>query len=211
MRPPGLRWITFGGVIAFVALLAYGLAAQAPDRTVDDALAAGTAPRAPEFELDVLTRGAGRSAPAVAFRRAAADGKVALSELRGTPIVLNFWASWCSPCATEAPVLSAGWSRAAPQGVLVLGLNQQDIREDASQFVQRHELRFPHVREGGKETARSYGATGLPETFFIDAAGRIVGHVIGVVERGQFDRGIRAAKGGRVLPPAAGGAVRATP
>ena len=163
-----LPWVAVAAVAAFVGLLAYGLAARAPDRTIDEALAAGSGAPAPDFELEVLVPSAGGSGPSAAFRRAAEDGTVALSELRGIPIVLNLWASWCSPCATEAPVLASAWPPAARDGVLFLGLNQQDIRDEARQFVARHDLAFPHVREGMKVTARAYGATGLPETFFID-------------------------------------------
>lgn len=141
---------------------------------------------------------------------ALSDGRLALSELRGTAVVLNFWASWCAPCRTEARVLEDGWQEAGQRGVLFLGLNMQDVTEDARDFVREFGLTFPHVREGGKETARRYGATGLPETFFISARGRVVGHVIGAMEPGQLRAGISAAERDRPIAAGEGGARQTT-
>ncbi len=118
-------------------------------------------------------------------------------ELRGTPLVVNFWASWCDPCRTEAAVLERGWKRARERGVLFVGLNMQDVSQDARDFLREFELSFPNIRDPTNDTARAYGATGIPETFFISAKGKIVGHVIGTVSEVQLDRGVAAALSGR--------------
>ncbi len=135
------------------------------------------------------------SDPGAAWQRAAADGEVSLDELRGTPLVVNFWASWCDPCRAEAKVLERACE--AQDGVLFLGLDAQDAREDARDFIAQFGLTFPHVRDAGNDTQRAWGVTGLPETYFIGADGRVVGHVIGTVDDAQLRDGIEAAKAGR--------------
>jgi cytochrome c biogenesis protein CcmG, thiol:disulfide interchange protein DsbE len=206
-----LRLVGVVAVTGFVALLAYGLTAQAPDRTIDDALARAETIDAPAFELDVLERGRVPSRLAPRVDRATADGRIALAELRGAPIVLNLWASWCDPCRAEAPILERGWRDAAPQGVLFLGLDMQDAQEDARKFLRAFSVSYPNVREAGRETARAYGATGLPETYFITADGKIVGHVIGALSAAQLRDGIAAARSGRPAAAREGGARQATP
>ena len=192
-------------VVLFVALLAYGLLSKAPDKTIDSALADGRSVAAPGFALRVLERGKPGPLSDV-WSRAAADGTVDLRELRGTPLALNFWASWCDPCRSEAPLLERGWKQARAQGVLLVGLDQQDAPDNARAFIREFGLTFPHVREAGRDSARRWGVTGIPETFFIDARGRIVGHVIGVVNAQQFDAGVRAARAGKPVPSETGGA-----
>jgi hypothetical protein len=88
-----LRWLVVLAAAAFVGLLVYGVTAQAPDRTIDDALARADAVDAPGFEVDVLQRGRVPAPLASVVDRAARDERITLAELRGTPVVLNFWAS----------------------------------------------------------------------------------------------------------------------
>lgn len=197
-------------VIAFIALLVYGVLAQAPDSTIDDALAQQQPLPAPGFELEVLANGEPGEKLKDAWRRAAADKRVDLAELRGTPVVLNFWASWCDPCRTEAPVLRRGAERWRDRGVLYVGLDMQDVREDARAFLTEYKLNFPQVRDPTKATARRWGVSGIPETFFISARGEVVGHVIGVVSSEQLDAGAAAARVGRPQSTARGGKQRQT-
>jgi cytochrome c biogenesis protein CcmG/thiol:disulfide interchange protein DsbE len=200
-----LRCLGVLAALGFVALLVYGVTTQAPDRTIDDALARAEAVHAPDFELDVLERGRVPRAVAPVIDRAAADGRIALSELRGTPVVLNFWASWCDPCRVEAPMLERGWRQAGREGVLFLGLDMQDVTGDAREFLRAFSISYPNVHEAGKEVSRRYGVTGLPETFFISRRGRIVGHVIGALTPGQLRAGVAAARSGRPAPASRGG------
>lgn len=208
-----LRWVARGAAIAvavaFVGLLAYGLATKSTDTRIDDALADGRLVAAPGFDLDVLQRGAvpGHSRLSAAL----ADGRLSLRELRGSPVVLNFWASWCVPCREESPDLERQWRATRAAGVVVLGLDMQDVTDDAREFIREFGLTYPMVREGGNDTARKYGTTGIPETFFISPAGRVVGHVIGVASPDQLRLGVAAARAGRPLGVEEGGEQRTGP
>jgi len=207
-RSPARRALRVAGVlaaVAFVALLAYGLTTKATNSTIDDALSRGESVAAPGFTLSSLAEG--RDA-GDAWAKAASDGDVSLSELRGTPLVLNFWASWCDPCRAEAKVLEKAWKQQSGSDVLFLGLDAQDAREDARDFISQFGLTFPHVRDPGNDTQRAWGVTGLPETYFIAADGSVVGHVIGTVDDGQLRDGIAAAKSGRPAGADQGGEQR---
>jgi len=196
-------------VAGFVGLLVYGLVAQSPDTSIDDALAREESVAAPGFTLDVLTSGKpGRLARP--WNRAARDNRVDLMELRGTPVVINIWASWCDPCRQEAPVLRRGWQKARERGVLFVGLNMQDTREDALNFLRGLRQDFPNVKDPTNDTSRRWGATGIPETFFISRAGDVVGHVIGTVTDQQLAEGVRAALDGRPRGADEGGEQRPT-
>ncbi len=215
MSAPGRsrRWgagriAVLGVAAAFVALLVYGLLAQSPDRSIDDALADGQPLAAPAFELPVLEGGRPPARLAPVLERAAADGRIALRELRGTPVVLNFWASWCTPCKDEAPVLQRAWRQAGSHGALLLGVNVADSGDDARAFSAGLGLTYPSVKEAGKEILRRYGATGLPETYFLDRDGRVVFHVIGSISDAQMRAGLAAARAGRSGQPQRGGAQR---
>jgi len=194
--------------VAFVALLAYGLTTKAPDSTIDDALSRGEAVAAPGFTLDALASGRATGRPGALWRAAAADGEVALEELRGAPLVINFWASWCDPCRAEAELLEAQWRDTRSRDALFVGLDTQDAREDARAFIADFGLTFPHVRDPGNETQRAWGVTGLPETYFLSRDGRVVGHVIGTVDAAQLREGIAAARSGRPRDADRGGEQR---
>jgi cytochrome c biogenesis protein CcmG/thiol:disulfide interchange protein DsbE len=194
---------------AFVGLLVYGVMAKTPNRTIDSALADHRAVSAPGFELAVLANGRAGPLSAV-WSRAAADRRVALKELLGTPVVVNFWASWCDPCRVEAPVLERGWRAARRRGVLFVGLNQQDVREDARAFMRHFAHDFPSVRDPTGATANRWGVTGIPETFFISREGNVVGHVIGTVTPAQLTDGVSAALAGRPRAADEGGEQKPT-
>ncbi len=205
MRRPPLTAVAAGAVgVLFVALLGYGLASQAPIRTIDGQLAQGRTAVAPGFKLPVLHRGElGPLAQRV--RGPLADGRLSLAELRGAPVVLNFWASWCDPCRKEAPLLEASWRRSRSDGVVFVGLNMQDARSDARRFLNEFAVSYPNVREPDDARARAWGTTGLPETFFLSRDGRVVAHVVGLIREPQMRAGLEAAMTGRAVAPGRAG------
>lgn len=183
---------------ALIALLLYGLLGRGGAPTLADDLSQGRAVTPAPVTLPLLVRGTVRPPLDAVVDAAARDGEVSLTELRGTPVILNVWASWCGPCKAESPVLRRLWAAAAPRGVLVLGLNQQDVRRTARAFVAEERLTYPSVRDGSDEASRSLGATGVPETYALDARGRIVAHRAGAISDADARALLRAATTGRV-------------
>jgi cytochrome c biogenesis protein CcmG/thiol:disulfide interchange protein DsbE len=196
------------GVVALVALLAFGLRTTGTADDLRSALDQGSSAPAPPFELEILDPGDVPTTLEPRLREATADGGLSLEELRGTPTVLNFWASWCDPCREEAPVLERGWRRDGRDGVLYVGLDMQDLSGDAEEFLAEFGITYPTIRDPGREVADAYGLTGIPETFFIDARSRVVGQAIGVLDARQLELGARAARDGRVIGLLQGGEQR---
>lgn len=126
----------------------------------------------------ITTPGVGDAAPDFEAPYLEGEGSLALSSLRGKPVVLNFWASWCEPCKDEAPMLRRAHELYGDD-VTVVGIDIRDAISDARAFVDRYDLDYLHVRDERLEIYSDYGLTGQPETFFIDDQGVIVEHVPG--------------------------------
>jgi cytochrome c biogenesis protein CcmG, thiol:disulfide interchange protein DsbE len=153
-------------VLALVALLAYGLSQNEPDRSLEDALARGELERAPALELPKLSGG----------------GQGALADYRGEVVVLNFWASWCEPCREESPLLERWHQRMARSGGTVLGVDVLDVTSDAEEFIDEYDLSYPMLKDKDGDALESFGVVAYPETFVIDRDGRIT-----AVRRGPVD------------------------
>ena len=153
-------------LLALIALLAYGLAQNEPDRGVDEALARGERSPAPEFELPKLGGG----------------GSTSLADYRGQVVVLNFWASWCKPCRDESPLLERWHRRIRDRGATVLGVDILDVTGRAQDFVDEYGLTYPMLKDKDGEGLDKFGVVAYPETFVIDRQGRIA-----AVARGPVD------------------------
>lgn len=144
---------------ALLALLAFAVAGQGTDTSLDAQLARGGRPAAPA---------AATSLPGLRSSRS-----VTLSALRGKVVVVNLFASWCQPCLAEAPILERTQRLLARQHGTVLGVTYRDTTGDAEQFVRQQHIDYPVVRDVTGTFARAFGANGIPETFVIDRAGRV--------------------------------------
>ncbi len=155
-----------------IGLLVYGVTAQSPNRTLDEAVAQGQRPVAPQAtrKLPVLSGGVSASGDS-------------LAAYRGKVVVLNFWASWCVPCQTEAPLLERAQSRLAAHNGTVLGVTYLDASTDSHGFVREHHITYPNLRDTTGEFAHAYGTDQLPESFVIDRDGGIV-----AISRGEIDQ-----------------------
>ena len=109
------------------------------------------------------------------------DGKPAhLTDMRGTVVVLNFWATWCPPCVDEAPSLNQLQKRIAPLGGTVLGVSEDEDATAYEQFLKNYNLGFPTYRDPVKgRIALDYGTSMYPETYIIDRNGRIDRKIVG--------------------------------
>lgn len=102
------------------------------------------------------------------------DGELRLADFRGKIVVLNFWASWCSPCKKEAPVLMRVHERLQKSDLgTVLGVTYQDDPVKSRAFKEKFALTYPSVEDPGRVLAQQYGVSQVPETFVIDREGRV--------------------------------------
>lgn len=114
---------------------------------------------------------------------------------RGTPVVVNFWASWCIPCEDEAPVLEATANRYRGR-VQFIGVDVQDTDADAQRFLRRHGVTYPNGRDVSGAISIAYGMSGVPETYFIRPDGRIQRKWAGPLNASQLEGFI-----GEILAP----------
>jgi cytochrome c biogenesis protein CcmG, thiol:disulfide interchange protein DsbE len=168
-------------VVAVVVLLVVGLTNRGVDTRIDDSLEAGARVPAPALDLPVLSPGTSGTA-------GGAGDRLSLTDLRGRPVLINFWASWCVPCRDEAPVIERVWKRVGPSRVAVLGLDTEDVTSDALAFMRRYGMSYPSVRDGTDASKRAWELTGVPESFLIDPQGRIALHITGPIGAEQEDQ-----------------------
>jgi cytochrome c biogenesis protein CcmG, thiol:disulfide interchange protein DsbE len=166
---------------ALVGLLVYGVVHGGDNTTLDDAVKSGQTPVAPGADLrrPMLNGGGDRS----------------LDDYKGRVVVLNFWASWCEPCRSEAPILQRAQRRLASANLgTVLGATYEDARDDSLRFEREFKITYPSVRDIGTELARKYGTNKLPETFVLDRQGRIVAISRGQIGQAFLDSAIEKAQ-----------------
>ena len=174
-------------VVSFVALLGYGLVSKGPDDLIDSTLAEGRAPRAPAFTLEVLERGVLPPPLQHSVGAALADGRVSIEELRGTPVVLNLWASWCTPCREEFPMFKEKLEALGPtDGLQVVGVLYKDQPDLARAFLDDFGASWPSIDDPDGAVAAAYRVVAPPQTYFIDKDGILRGIQIGEVRPEDF-------------------------
>ena len=116
------------------------------------------------------------------FTLASLEGEpIRLADLRGRPVIVNFWASWCGPCIEEFPLLRDAAARHQVDGLAVVGVVYRDRSESAREFMARHGGTWPAAMDPGERVAGAYGVVGPPETYFIARDGTIVARNIGQI------------------------------
>jgi len=171
LRQPGLalRWRLVGAVLPLVLLAAWAgtmLLLRPPTP-----LGASIGQPAPDFALTDL------------------DGNaLQLSDLRGRPVIVNFWASWCGPCVDEFPVLERALARHRTDDLAVVGIVFRDNSEAARGFITRMGASWATAMDPGELTARSFGILAPPESFFIDRDGIVRGRQIGQLTANDLER-----------------------
>lgn len=160
--------IVLTGVLALVALLAYGLASNKTSESPASTLINKVAPTPMLPTLD-------------------GPGKSSLAAYRGKVVLLNYWASWCDPCREEAPLLQTWQKKIEKRGGTVLGIDVLDVAGDARSFVRKYNLTYPILRDGSGSSQTAYGILAYPESFVIGRDGRIAAARRGVVDD-QFMR-----------------------
>jgi cytochrome c biogenesis protein CcmG/thiol:disulfide interchange protein DsbE len=138
-------WVVVALVILFIALGLTQAFSTQPQ-----------AGQAPDFTLDTY------------------DGQTyTLSDLRGQVVVINFWASWCAPCAAEAPDLEAAWRAYRDRGVMFLGVDYVDSEGKGLEYLERHNITYPNGPDLRSKISDAYNIRGVPETFVVNREGEI--------------------------------------
>jgi len=106
----------------------------------------------------------------------AGEPAIALQQLRGRVVYVDFWASWCVPCRASMPALDSLSQRFGPQGFVVVGVNKDASREEAERFLRRVPVSFPLASDAEDAAARAFGVKAMPSGYLLDRAG-VVRHV----------------------------------
>lgn len=137
-------------VLAVIGLLGFGLLSKG-----EASLAVGDP--VPDRELPVL----------------GGEGSGEIADYRGHWVLVNLWASWCTPCRQEAPLLDRFARRYRSRDVRVLGIDVQDNSDDALAFLRKYGVAYPQLRSVGDERSAAFGSTGVPENFLVDPQGKL--------------------------------------
>jgi len=136
----------------------------------------------------------GREAPPFALRPVGGGAPVSLASLRGKPVVVNFWATWCVPCIEEHGVLGSG-ARSWEGRAHFLGVVYQDEENSIADFLRRQGSAYPTLVDEGGKTAIAFGVYGVPETFFISPDGVVVEKSMGPLDAAALSANLQKALG----------------
>jgi len=158
--------VLVGAVVAAVLLTSGGTSTSATRAGRD----------APDFNLPNLQDG---------------KGSINLASYKGTPVLVNFWATWCTPCVQEMPLLEAAHKKWGSK-VQFIGIDRQDYKPDAVTFAAKAHVSYPLASDPNATLDGAYRLRGMPTSVFIDRDGHIVDQVTGPVTRSQLDDTLKA-------------------
>lgn len=153
---PGLIGIA---AVALLALLTFGVSGQTGGSSIDARVARGAFPAAPDASTALPVLGSSQTK--------------SLADYRGQVVVLNVFASWCDPCKAEAPILADAERTLRSHHATILGVTYLDNTSASEAFVHQQHITYPVLRDVSGNFVRSFGTTGVPETFVINRQGRI--------------------------------------
>ena len=149
----------FIAVFAVLGLLAFGLAKKSANA------------------LEV-----GDAIPTTSLPKLDGHGTGSVADYRGRWLLVNVWASWCTPCRDESPALERFSRARSDQSFTVLGIDSNDLATDARSFIARYRISYPQLYDGSGDFAEDeLGTTGVPESFLVDPQGKLVLHSLGPV------------------------------
>ena len=156
-------------------------------------------PASAPITVDSLAEGAplaGSSAPVVGqtapdFEMLYADGRrVRLSDLRGQPVIVNFWATWCGPCQIEMPELVRAYDTYAEEKLVILAVDVEESADVVQPFAKKFDMRFPIVLDSAGKISDEYQVRNFPSSLFIDRQGMIAARWVGILSREQLERNL---------------------
>jgi cytochrome c biogenesis protein CcmG/thiol:disulfide interchange protein DsbE len=163
-------------VVGLLALLVWRVAHD-DNENVAKALDSGKHPTAPAFDL----------------KRLDGQGRIDLSAFRGKKaVVLDFWASWCTPCIHESKRLEAALKRYGDR-IAFVGVDTKDFSEDARRWQRKHGITYPSVHDGGGDVLAEWGGLPIPRIFFVARDGKVVGQLIVEEDLPRYLRQIAAS------------------
>jgi cytochrome c biogenesis protein CcmG, thiol:disulfide interchange protein DsbE len=120
-----------------------------------------------------------------------AETSLTMSKLRGHPVILDFWATWCGPCQAQSPIVNGIAQRFKDKGLVVVGVNTSDAEGLAERFAAKKGLLFPMVYDAGNAIANKYRVDNLPTLIVVSKEGKIVAVRHGVTGDSDLERLVR--------------------
>jgi cytochrome c biogenesis protein CcmG/thiol:disulfide interchange protein DsbE len=140
-----------------------------------------------------LDQGKHPTAPAFDLQRIDGRGRIDLAALRGKkPLVVDFWASWCTPCIHESKRLEAALKKYGDR-IAFVGVDTKDFSADARSWQRKHGITYPSVHDGGGKVLAKWGGLPIPRIFFVSRSGKVVGELIVEEDLPRYLRRIAAS------------------